>query len=319
MAIDLDAMLVKISERQWALADIDWDAPGAEQITAQQWPGLKSFMADLVWIENVGARGFAAMANMAPTQTLADIYRYFHAEEQRHANAELALMRRWGMLEGEDLPEPNVNIRMAIEWLDRYADDMPLSVLGTVIPMLEVALDGALLKFLLDEVKDPVCHQVFEKINADESRHLAVDFQVLEMLGNARLRRLLIESVGKTLTPGLLIGAVMYIPLLNRMRNNIVDMGLQEERLYSAMNRFKNVGERSAGTRRVPTYQVLKWHANMVVNRRHPYHLLANSMVWVSDRVPVKVFGPIPTWFKELTFEPVAPETMPFQDTAVAS
>ena len=28
-----------------------------------------------------------------------DIYRYFHAEEQRHANAELALMRRWGMLE----------------------------------------------------------------------------------------------------------------------------------------------------------------------------------------------------------------------------
>jgi hypothetical protein len=34
--------------------------------------------------------------------------------------------------------------------------------------MLEVALDGALLKFLLDEVDDPVCHQVFEKINNDE-------------------------------------------------------------------------------------------------------------------------------------------------------
>jgi hypothetical protein len=257
------------------------------------------------------------MAKMAPTDTLADIYRYFHAEEQRHANAELALMRRWGMLDGDDLPEPNVNIRMAIEWLDRYADDMPLSVLGTVIPMLEVALDGALLKFLLDEVKDPVCHQVFEKINADESRHLAVDFQVLEMLGNARLRKLLIESVGKTLTPGLIIGALMYIPLLNRMRNNIVDMGLKEERLYAAMNRFKNVGERSAGTRRVPTYQVLKWHADMVVNRRHPYHLLANSMVWLSDRVPAGTFGPVPTWFKELTYEPVAPETV--TSVAVAS
>ena len=310
MSIDLDAMLVKISERQWALADIDWDAPGAEQITAEQWPKLKAFMADLVWIENVGARGFAAMATMAPTPTLASIYRYFHAEEQRHANAELALMRRWDMLDGDDLPEPNVNIRMAIEWLDRYADDMPLSVLGTVIPMLEVALDGALLKFLLDEVHDPVCHQVFEKINADESRHLAVDFQVLDMLGNARLRRLLIESVGKTLTPGLIIGALMYIPLLNRMRNNIVGMGLNEQRLYSAMNRFKGVGERSTGTRRLPTYQVLKWHSNMVVNRKHPYHLLANSMVWVSDRVPAKVFGPVPTWFKEVTYEPVALETI---------
>ena len=219
-------------------------------------------------------------------------------------------MKRWGMLEDGEVPEPNVNIRLAIDWLDRYSDDMPLSVLGTVIPMLEVALDGALLKFLLDEVKDPVCHQVFEKINADESRHLAVDFQVLDMLGNARLRKLLIESVGKTLTPGLLIGALMYVPLLNRMRNNIVEMGLSEERLYTAMNRFKGVGERSAGTRRLPTYQILKWHADMVVNRKHPYHLLANSMVWMSDRVPAKVFGAVPTWFKELTYEPVALETL---------
>ncbi len=86
-------------------------------------------------------------------------------------------MKRWGMLEDGEIPEPNVNIRLAIEWLDRWADDMPLSLLGTVIPMLEVALDGALLKFLLDEVHDPVCHQVFEKINNDESRHLVGRFR----------------------------------------------------------------------------------------------------------------------------------------------
>src|ERR1700759_3651738 len=157
MALALDAILVRIADRQWALADIDWDAPGIENITDEQRPHLKAFMADLVWIENVGARGFAAMAKMAPTETLARIYTYFHAEEQRHANAELALMRRWGMLDHDELPEPNVNIRMAIEWLDRYSDDMPLSVLGTVIPMLEVALDGALLKFLLEAVHGPGC------------------------------------------------------------------------------------------------------------------------------------------------------------------
>ena len=180
MAIDMDAMLAKIKDRQWALADIDWDAPGAETISDEFRPKLKAFMADLCWIENIGARGFAALAKKAPTPTIAEIYRYFHAEEQRHANAELALMKRWGMLDDGEMPEPNVNIRLAIEWLDRYSDDMSLSILGTVIPMLEVALDGALLKFLLDEVDDPVCHQVFEKINNDESRHIAVDFEVLE-------------------------------------------------------------------------------------------------------------------------------------------
>ena len=67
MAIDMDAMLAKIKDRQWALADIDWDAPGAETISDEFRPKLKAFMADLCWIENVGARGFAALAKKAPT------------------------------------------------------------------------------------------------------------------------------------------------------------------------------------------------------------------------------------------------------------
>lgn len=309
MAMDMDEMLAKIKDRQWALADIDWDAPGAETIDDSFRPRLKAFMADLCWIENVGARGFAAMATKAPTPTIAEIYRYFHAEEQRHANAELALMKRWEMLDVDELPEPSVNIRLAIEWLDKYADDMPLSVLGTVIPMLEVALDGALLKFLLDEVHDPVCQQVFEKINNDESRHIAVDFAVLDMIGHAKARRLAIEFVGNVASPGLIIGAIMYIPLLNRMHNNIVGMGLQPERLYAAISRFEKVGERGEHTHRVPLYQVVRWHAGMVVNPKHPYHLLANAMVWASEKYPRSLLRPIPSWFRELTHEPVSTGT----------
>ncbi|TFV56844.1 ferritin-like domain-containing protein [Mycobacterium sp. PS03-16] len=304
--IDMDAMLDKIKDRQWALADIDWDAPGAETISDEFRPKLKAFMADLCWIENIGARGFAALAKKAPTPTIAEIYRYFHAEEQRHANAELALMKRWGMLDDDEMPEPNVNIRLAMDWLDRYADDMPLSVLGTVIPMLEVALDGALLKFLLEEVDDPVCHRVFEKINNDESRHIVVDFEVLDMIGHATARRLAIEFVGTVATPALIIGALMYIPLLNRIRNEIVGMGLEPDRLYNAVKRFNQLGERGESSGRVPAYRVLRRHAAMVVNPRHPYHLLANSMVWVSERYPRALLRPIPSWFKELTYEPAA-------------
>ena len=306
MAIDMDVMLAKIKDRQWALADIDWHAPGAEMITDEQRPQLKAFMADLCWIENIGARGFAALAKKAPTPTIAEIYRYFHAEEQRHANAELALMKRWGMLDDGEMPEPNVNIRLAMDWLDRFADGMSLAVLGTVIPMLEVALDGALLKFLLEEVHDPVCHQVFEKINNDESRHLAVDFEVLDMIGNATARKLAIDFVGSVASPGLILGTIMYVPLLNRVRNEIVAMGLQPERLYKAVQRFSTLGERGQYTRRVPTYRVLKRHAGWVTNPRHPYHLLANSMVWLSDRYPKPLLSPIPSWFNELTHEPAA-------------
>ncbi|MFR9751579.1 ferritin-like domain-containing protein [Nocardia sp. 004] len=306
MTMDFDDMLRKIKDRQWALADIDWQAPGAELISPELHAKLAPFMADLVWIENVGARGFAAMAKKAPNATLREIYRYFHAEEQRHANAELALMHRWGMLDGDEIPRPNVNVALVIDFLDRYSDDMSLSFLGTVIPMLEVTLDGALIKFIMDEIEDPICQETFKKINADESRHLAVDFAVMDLLGHARTRKLLIDLVGGWAKPSLLIGVLSYIPLLNKMRDNIVAMGVDEEKLYTALKRYAGVGERSEFARRLPMYQIVKLHGSWVINRHHPYHLLADALVRITGLVPKATLRRNPTWSRELTHKPAA-------------
>lgn len=306
MAMDMDNMLQMIRDRQWALADIDWDAPGADLIEPELWAKLKPFMSDLMWIENVGARGFAALARKAPTPTLKSIYEHFHAEEQKHANAELALMRRWGMLDNDEIPAPNVNVQLVINWLDRYSDDMELSFLGTVIPMLEVALDGALIKFITDEVKDPVAQEVFRRINSDESRHLAVDFEVMDILGQADMRTLLIELVGGWIKPTFLIGVLSYFPLLNKMRDNIVAMGVDEERLYQAMRRYRSVGERSAFTRRLPMYRIVSWQARKVIDRTSKYHWLADSLVVATNLIPMPLVHRTPTWSQELTYEPVA-------------
>lgn len=286
-SIDLEKMLAKVKASQWALADIDWDAPGADRITAEQWPKLKAFMADLMWIEHVGARGFAAMAKKAPNDTLKEIYTYFHAEEQRHANAEMALMKRWGMLDGDNIPEPNKNLKLVIQWLDRYSDDMPLEVLGSVIPMLEIALDGALCTFLLETVDDPVCHQAFAKINDDESRHLGVGFHVLEMQGHGPLYLKTLKALGTIADPRLILGVASYVPLLNRMRDNIIEMGLGEERLYAAMRKFERIGGRTQEGRNNPWYQIISRHGRMVVNRRNRmYHAPVDAMVKLTDRVP---------------------------------
>ncbi|GFG69989.1 reductase [Mycolicibacter senuensis] len=306
MAMDLDNMLQMIKDKQWALVDIDWDAPGAELIEPELWAKLKPFMTDLMWIENVGARGFAALAKKAPTPTLKSIYEHFHAEEQKHANAELALMRRWGMLENDEVPPPSVNVQLVITWLDKFSDSMSLSILGTVIPMLEVALDGALIKFITDEVKDPVAQEVFKRINSDESRHLAVDFEVMDILGHAGLRKLAVELVGSWMNPALLIGTLSYFPLLNKMRDNIVAMGVNEERLYQAMRRFQNVGERNAFARRVPMYRLISWHGKKVIDRSSKYHWLADSLVKVTGVIPASLVRHEPSWSRELTYEPVA-------------
>ena len=305
MTIDLARTLDRVQERQWALADIDWDAPGAELITDEQWPKLAAFMADVTWIEQVGARAFAALARKADDPVLADLYRYFHAEEQRHANAELALMRRWGMLEGDEPPEPDISIRLAMDWLDRYADSLPLAVLGSAIPMLEVALDGALLKFLVDEVPDPLCAVVFDKINNDESRHLAVGFHVLEVLGRHPVHRHAIDIARVLLSPAVLTSLPAAMPLFSNARDSVVGMGLDEQRLYDALDRFGKLGERTPDVRRNPSYLVLKEFGKMVANRSHPYHHLGDLMVQVTNHYPRALLRKPPAWTAELTAEPV--------------
>ncbi|HEX5360916.1 MAG TPA: ferritin-like domain-containing protein [Fluviicoccus sp.] len=304
--IDLNQMLTKIRATQWALDEFDWERPGAERITAEQWPKLKSFMADLVWIEHIGARGFAALAKMAPNDTLREIYTYFHAEEQRHANAEMALMKRWGMLDGDELPMPNVNIRLAIEWLDRYADDMPLNTLGSVIPMLEVALDGALCKFLLDTVDDPLCHDVFARINDDEARHLGVGFTVLEMQGSSPRFGQLLRFTGTMVDPRLLLGVFAYLPLLNRMRDNLVKLGLPEDKLYAAINRFEKIGGRTEDGRRNPWFHFISAHGKVMVNRRNRwYHAPVDALVEATNHIPEPWMPTVPSWVKELNPRPI--------------
>jgi len=308
MTYDFDAMLQTIKDKQWSLADIDWDAPGAETMTDELRAKMQPFMADLVWIEHVGARGFASLATKAPTPVIREIYEYFHAEEQKHANAELALMKRWGML-GEDgqVPEANINVRLAIKMLDDYGDTLPLTGLATLIPLLECALDGALVKFLLEEVEDPVCHEVFRHINSDEARHITVDFQVLELIGAGPLHRLLIESLGN-LKPQVIIGLiVVFTPLINKMRDNIVAMGLPEQKLYNAVKRFNTIGARGEFTQRIPAYHVLRAQAAMVIDRTSPYHkVLADPMVKLTSYVPARLLGKPQAWVDEVTPEPTS-------------
>lgn len=69
-------------------------------------------------------------------------------------------MQRWGMAEKGEIPVANTNTRLVIAWLDKYTQTTDFATLTSVIAMLEVALDGALVEFLLDEVEDSLCHRV---------------------------------------------------------------------------------------------------------------------------------------------------------------
>lgn len=307
MSYDFDGLLQVIIDKQWSLADIDFDAPGAELVSEETRARLKPFLTDLVWIEHIGARGFACLAKKAPTPTIRAIYQHFHAEEQKHANAELALMRRWGMLEDGKLPEPAIQVKMAIKVLDTYGDSLPLSGLAALIPLLEVALDGALVKFLTDEVQDPVCQEVFKHINSDEARHITADFEVLELIAGGNAIRQVVNAA-EMLDPRVIVGLiVVFVPLINKMRDNVVAMGLAEERLMNAIRRFERLGSRGENTQHLLSYQALRSLGRMIVKRDHPYHrLFADPLVRLTDHVPLRVLGKPQSWVNGLSDKAIA-------------
>ncbi len=172
--------------------------------------------------------------------------------------------------------------------------------------MLEITLDGALCKFLLDTVDYPLCHEVFKSINADESRHLGVDFHVLEMLGHGPFYQSAIKAVGTLASPKLLLGIAAYLPLLNRMRDNIVALGLKEEKLYTALNKYRRVGGTPQG-RRNAWFQIIAQQGSWVVNRKdYLYHVPIDALVKLSDYYPRALLKPLPTWFKQLSWRPTA-------------
>lgn len=306
MTLDLSRTLERVRASSWALDDFDWSAPGAERIAPEVRPKLKAFMADLTWIEHVGARGFAALARSTKDDTLREIYTYFHAEEQRHANAELALMRRWGMLETGELPEPNVHLRMQIDWLERFGDALPPAALASGIPFLEVALDGALCRFLLDTVDDPLCHEVFARINEDESRHLAVGFEVLSRLGAAHLPEQVVRFLMSAVDPRIGLGLLSGLPLLTHMRDNVLDLGIPAEKLAAAFGRYEKLGSRGVGADRNPWFLAYREFARVFMDRSaRAYHAPIEALTRLSSRIPAALLPPMPSWVREITAEPV--------------
>ena len=84
-------------------------------------------------------------------------------------------------------------------------------------------------------------------------------------MGHGPMYRLALESIATAINPKLLLGVAVYFPLLNRMRDNIVTMGLKEEKLYEAMAKFEKYGGETPEGRRNPWYQVMRMHGKWVV------------------------------------------------------
>jgi hypothetical protein len=280
--IDIEKMHRNCYRLQWSADQIDWDSPGKDKVSAAQAESLEPFVADLYWIETVAAVVFAAMEKQTDDPTLKSIFASFAVDEERHAEAELGLMVRWGMVAQGMKPEPNLNVKLLLGTLQGHAGKIHPSVYAAIIPLTELVLDGALVKYLLEAVTDPLCHEVFAKINADEARHLAVDFFVLEKYGKERAPWLNAADFGLSMGRARSLYAFFlgYLPVLSRSKDNIVRAGLDLDRVKACLNRYVSLGAQNPDIARHPTYAVIRAYARQLASGNTS---LGDALVRASD------------------------------------
>lgn len=282
--LDLPRLLEKCHRLQWSTDDVDWDGPGADRVSDDQARGLKSFMADLYWIESIASVVFGAMAQREEEPTRKAIFESFSIDEARHAEAERLLMVRWGIVRKHERPVPNPNVRRLLHTLERSAHRVHPSVFSAIVPMTELVLDGALVKYLMRAVDDPICHRAFEGINADEARHLAMDFYMLELYGREQTRAAnALDLVRSALRPtGLYALFFGYLPMLARTRDNIEAMGMDLDEAAKAMRRYVELGDKNPDIARHPTYALVRGYVDDVTMGRSR---VGDLFVRISDMV----------------------------------
>lgn len=265
-SLDLDSMQEKCSRLQWSVDDIDWDAEGAAAVGADQRLALAGFMIDLHWIEAIAATVFAHMRDTTREPALAAIFTSFAIDEQRHADAELMLMRRWGIAGRREVPAPNPSARNLLRAIDRMGDRVHPAVYAAIIPFTELVLDGALVKHLDTRVADPICREVFRRVNADEARHLAVDFYLLERYGARSPAAVAAHGARAVVHPVVLYGlALGYLPLLRRFEPNVHRIGLDLAEVEACIGRYIALGDQSPAVARHPVYAFFRWLARGMV------------------------------------------------------
>jgi len=172
---------------QWSVDDFDWSQPlqGAGAMSARERREAGLSLLFTAGLERQAARVFEVAGQFVDDDRARQIYLLFRDDELRHAEAEVRLARRYGT-EWDDLP---VAAKWMFRTLAKNFEDGDLrgahELSSATIVLFELALDSLLIPALKQKSSDQLQAEVFRRIDIDESRHLAMDYWLLDRKGKA--------------------------------------------------------------------------------------------------------------------------------------
>lgn len=203
MNLNLDRILEATRRGQWSVDDFDWSRPleGTEHLTKREKRDAGMALVFVAGLERQAARVFALCAEYTDDPRAREIYRLFEVDEQRHAAVELRMAARLGVhWRDQSLP-----VRWMFKTLAKNFDPPSRAVhevSAATILLFELALDSILIPALKELIDDSLQAEVFRRIDLDESRHLAMDYWLLDEKGayfqGRELREVLEEELGRS-------------------------------------------------------------------------------------------------------------------------
>lgn len=177
--------ILEISKKsKWSVDDFDWDQPLSDDLDDKAKKNLGTAFLYISGIERLGAAAFRIHAKNVNNKDAAKVFEIFSEDEERHADAELAMAKRLGV-EWKDLPW---TARRMFKLLKKDIESLPEKEIGrwlhnvncSSIMFFEFGLDAIVLPVLKDMTDDELQDKVWAKIDKDESRHLAMDYWLIE-------------------------------------------------------------------------------------------------------------------------------------------
>lgn len=176
--MNLESMLKKCHRDQWQVGDLDWS--GTPRVMSREDEmAIVQCLTDMAGIERLAGELFETQRQRTDDPVLREIFATFVKDELRHAHAAQMLADFYNVHHYQHYVQSPALQKFAPHFIAAVRQ-APLEVANTFILGGELILDIALLRSLNDYIDDDMMRRAMHLINRDESRHVAIDFHMVE-------------------------------------------------------------------------------------------------------------------------------------------
>lgn len=176
--MNLDRMLDKCRREQWNVGDLDWSST-PRPMSREEEMAIVQYFTDMAGIERLAGALFLEQQRRTDDPLLREIFRTFVKDEIRHAHTAQMLADHYDVHHYKTY-ETSPSLRRFAPYFVNAIKYLSPEIANAYITCGELLLDIALLRSINEHVDDPMSQQAMNLINRDESRHIAIDYHMVD-------------------------------------------------------------------------------------------------------------------------------------------